>query len=845
MFRFQHASITLHVVLVIISTLTLILGAFGVAGYYYASEHEWSEFRQQHRHDSSRFALALSSAVWNMDREQIQQLMLSEMRIPYLHALTVSFARSRLQLVRDGAGRPVAGASSLPPGKLHLLSHPIVYEGETIGSVDLYASPAIVELRNRQLATYLAVAVLALDVAIALALIVSLRALVLNPIRRIGIYANGIVSETAATDQLQKLRFRGELERLKLSLDEMVKQLAARNADLRHLAERFRLVIRKLPIPIILYDNGGALLLINDKFCELYGYGQGDASSLLQLFVQAFPQPQRRQEVQQRWSQYLDAIQQRRLTAAPQFEFTCNGGGVKMVELSGIAIGEMTLVVVHDITDRKQAEYAVEKYRQHLEALVQQRTAELELARDMADSANRAKSVFLANMSHELRTPLNAVIGFSQLMARDSELSEAQRKNLNIINRSGNHLLSLINAVLELSKIEAGAVQLEPDTTNLAALLNETVDMVRVRADQAGLMLKTRYTHLPAYVVADGFKLKQALINLLGNAVKFTLAGEVQLSVDAIEQPAAEHGGQVQLAFAVADTGIGIEPENLARIFEPFVQLETHASQIGTGLGLSISRQFVQLMGGQLTVVSEPGRGSVFRFTLQLPLANDPCGNGAGGSHAGLLAGFTGRILIVDDNAEARILLHGLLQECRGELVDAENGEQAVAAFIAFRPQLVLMDWSMPRLSGLDAIRQIRQLPDGRQARIVVMSAHAFAEQRREALAAGADDFISKPIDSERFYQVLAQLLQLASAAQARPEPLPALQPGDLADLNDTRRNELIQALRELNPEMIAEVVASIGEENPVLAGRLNEMAEKMQYRQLWSLMGIAIAEGS
>lgn len=845
MSRIRHTSIATHVVILIVATLTLFLGIFGFSGYYYFSQHEWDGFRDKLSIRSDRVALGLEGLIWNMDQEQIRRLMKSEMRDPDTYAMLVRYGQQQQAVVRGRDGQLIFSDNPTIPAGLHAVNKNIVIENQSVGSVSIIATSQYLEARLRQAMLLLCLFILGLDIAITFALIVSIRYLVLKPLKLIGLYAGDVVSGTSSSASLQKFHFRGELEHLKNAIDQMVTQLGARNEELRESTEQFRTLIEKFPIPIGLHDNMGNVVVINEKFTELYGYQASDVRLMEQWFEQAYPDPRYREKVVQSWSVYLEKVKTDPSTRPALYELTCKNRQRKFVEISGIVTGDFTLAVLNDVTDRKQAEAAVEKYRLHLEALVQQRTAELELAKNVADTANRAKSIFLANMSHELRTPLNAVIGFSQLMAKDAELSAAQRKNLNIINRSGNHLLSLINAVLELSKIEAGATSLEPEVTNLSSLLNETLDMVRVRADQAGLALYAEFEKLPAYVIVDGFKLKQILINLLGNAIKFTLSGKVCFSVTS-KEIAAE---QVQLTFSVSDTGIGIEAENLTRIFQPFVQLDTHASQVGTGLGLAISRQFVELMGGQLAVESMPGQGSTFHFSLTLPIATLAAGEKENFSQGDLLAQFNGRILIADDNVEARMLLRGLLQHMHAQIAEVADGEKAQEKFSRFKPDIILMDWNMPKVNGLDAIRWIRQQSDGQAPKIIVMSAHAFSEKRQEALDAGADDFISKPLDAEKLYGILAHQMDLAASTRAEVVDVPAqrsveLCRADLAALTPGTHAELEQALCELNPELISKALLLVQSENPSLAAYLSEMAEKLQYRQLWLLLGISTTDG-
>ena len=279
------------------------------------------------------------------------------------------------------------------------------------------------------------------------------------------------------------------------------------------------------------------------------------------------------------------------------------------------------LALVRDITERKRAEEELRRYKDQLEETVQQRTSELLLARDAAETANKAKSVFLANISHELRTPLNAILGFSSLMRREPDVSPSQQERLDIINRSGEYLLTLINDVLEMAKIEAGRLQLESAPFDLGAMVRDVADMMRLRAEEKGLrLLLDQSSAFPRHIKGDEARLRQILINLTANAVKFTSHGGVTIRLG------LRRDDRPHLLIEVEDSGVGIKPEDQKRLFQPFVQLGEPAAQKGTGLGLTITRQFVELMGGSIGVASTPGKGSIFRVEL-------PGGTGGGGGH--------------------------------------------------------------------------------------------------------------------------------------------------------------------------------------------------------------------
>ncbi|MRR52364.1 MAG: PAS domain-containing hybrid sensor histidine kinase/response regulator, partial [Rhodocyclaceae bacterium] len=439
---------------------------------------------------------------------------------------------------------------------------------------------------------------------------------------------------------------------------------------------------------------------------------------------------------------------------------------------------------VQDVSKQKESEIQLDRYRLHLEELVEERTQQLAEAKEAAEAANRAKSIFLSNMSHELRTPLNAVLGFTQIMERDTNISDTHRRELATIGRSGRHLLSLINDVLEISRIEAGRTTVQNDPFDLEGTLTAVEEMIRVRAESKGLTLTVeRQGPLPPYVLGDAHHLRQVLINLLGNAVKFTDRGQVRLRV-VVE---GEH-----ILFEVADTGPGIAPEDRERIFQAFFQTEAGiAKGEGTGLGLTISREFVRLMGGELGVTSEPGKGSRFSFAIPLPPTVAPAGIDQQGTILGLAPGQAApRILVAEDRPDNQQVITELLNQTGFQVRVAANGREALDLFQAWHPHLVLMDMRMPVMDGYEATRAIRALPEGGSIPIVALTASAFEEERSQILAMGCNEMVRKPIEQDHLFGIIGRLLDLryvygekASTAAPPLQDLRAL-PADLrADL--------------------------------------------------------------
>jgi signal transduction histidine kinase/ligand-binding sensor domain-containing protein/FixJ family two-component response regulator len=469
-----------------------------------------------------------------------------------------------------------------------------------------------------------------------------------------------------------------------------------------------------------------------------------------------------------------------------------------------------------------------------LELQVDQRTRELRLARDAADSANRSKSAFLANMSHELRTPLNSILGFSALLREGKASGEQQQRDLEMINRSGHHLLGLINNVLDLAKVESGRTELHLEPCDLKNLVAEIAEMIRVRADEKNVALRVVETPgSPRAVRTDGVKLRQVLINLLGNAVKFTEKGSVTLTVNS---RAAEDGRRLVLIFEVEDTGIGIAADDQARIFDAFTQAGKPRTNKGTGLGLTISREFVKLMGGTIEVASTPGHGS--RFRVELPA--DPVKESElpqPETEEGRIIGVEldrpdYRVLIVEDGEENRIVLQRLMENAGFQVRCGEHGAQGVEMFQSWRPHFIWMDLRMPVMDGKEAVRRIRDLDGGRNTKIVAVTASAFASERDDVMAAGMDDFIRKPYRPSEIFDCMARHLGLRRVFRRsqKEQRRVLLSKEGLEALPRELVGELQTAIVRLDIEQVEGVIARISQYDPEIGQQLTHMAAHFAY---------------
>ncbi|HEY9738412.1 MAG TPA: ATP-binding protein [Trichocoleus sp.] len=585
------------------------------------------------------------------------------------------------------------------------------------------------------------------------------------------VYYQGFVRDISDRKRIEHERQRSEADRQRVEREREQAEEALRQSEARN-----RAMLAAIPDLMFLANSEGVYTeyLDTDALMDLLPPNFNPVGQ----HISAYLPP----EVAQRRLFYLQQVFATGQSQLYEQQFELDGK-LHFEEVRVVPSGpDEALFMVRDISERKQTELALlQKHQELIETLEQ-----LQQAKKSAEVANHAKSAFLANMSHELRTPLNGILGYTQVLMRDRTCTPKQQDGIRTIHQCGSHLLTLINDILDLSKIEAQKIELTPQEFHLGAFLDDVTSICQIRVDQKRLrFVYETVGSLPDGIQADEKRLRQILLNLLSNAIKFTSQGQVTFRVSSSSLPAPDEIALYRLRFEISDTGIGIAPDHLEQVFQPFEQVGDYARRAeGTGLGLTITQKLVTLMGGQLHVESTLGQGSRFWFEVDLP---GRLGAIAPPSLPTTLnvVGYEGRrraVLVVDDRQDNRAVVIGLLEALGFHLIEAGNGVEGLEKAVDCQPDLILADLVMPVMDGFEMTRRLRKLEAFRTTPIIASSASVFEFDRQRSQQAGYDDFLPKPIQAEELLHKLALYLDLTWVQDTSSESTatPTVDPAEL-----------------------------------------------------------------
>jgi len=603
--------------------------------------------------------------------------------------------------------------------------------------------------------------------------------------------------------------------------------------------KQFRLMFELAPTGMEISTLDGKFVRVNQAFCNAMGYTEEELLTFNFRDI-SFPDDiehsiQERNNLLKGYTSDFH-LEKRYVTKAGQIIYALIHVSL-LRDAEGNPSNFYTQII--DITERKMAEDELYRHRESLEMMIEERTKELQEAKHIAEMANHAKSNFLTNMSHEIRTPMNAILGFSQLMLHDRNITATQKKHLNTINRSGEHLLALINDILEMSKIESGRTKLNLTTFDIYALIHDLEAMFRVRTDSKNLHLDVEIDNdLPHHLVSDEGKLRQIFINIVGNAVKFTDNGGIAWRIRSDKK----NENSLRLIAEVEDTGLGISSEEIVKVFQPFEQSYSGVKTGGgTGLGMPISLEFARMMGGDIKVVSEPGWGSIFRLEVNVQV-----GEAYAVEQEILQRNVIGlkpgqgvyRILIVDDKLENRQLLTEILKLPGFEIMEASNGEEAVAAFEQWDPHLILMDMHMPVMTGYEAIRIIKSTQKGLKTPIIAISASAFVEDKKKVLESGVDSFVRKPFKEYEIFEAIEASLHVQymfdeDISLVHEKETMKFSAEILTELPRDLRDKMRIAVINADLDHLLNLISEVEKQSPQIAEQLKNLANNFKYDTL------------
>lgn len=610
---------------------------------------------------------------------------------------------------------------------------------------------------------------------------------------------------------LSKVKVFLELARYRIELEQLVND---RTAALKEEERKLRSIFENTPDYIFNIDQTGDISFINAP----PNYGHLLGTSIFDLIDQnEFDQQQNA----------INAVFLRQEKTALESSLTLPWLPASIpcaFRLSPILVQQKVvscLLIARDITDSKLAELArIEKLR--------------------AEAENTAKSKFLAGMSHEIRTPMNAILGYTQLLKREQNLTDKQNRYLEVIESSGEHLLALIDSVLDMARIESGRMILSPSKFSLVELILDITRMFQLAANKKGLELSfTPSATTPRWIFADPNKIRQVIINLVGNAIKFTTIGSIRVTsglCDALSD-------QSRLFINVQDSGCGISPEKIQAIFEPFIQVDNSNSQIGVGLGLAVSREIARLMGGSLTAESQLEQGSTFRFEFPAAITEEPLVADVTKECYSVTDSGISQVLVVDDDQDNLNLIGNILASTGLNVLLADNGNEALRLFKEFNPGLVILDYQMQPVSGLEVAENIRHHEGHNETPIVMITASPFEENRTQSLKAGASAFLAKPFRSKDLFNVIQQVsnIQFKQHKQDIPK-LNSLPPMDLSRIDPSElpaalAQSLRKAIRTGYLDEISQTIAKIENTHASIGQALKALAENYQYTKILALL--------
>ena len=754
--------------LILVMVYTLLLSIpVGVVNVWITHRQEAARQQEQVEAVRSLFGLQLAKAVWDFDQASAQQVLSQLDRFPALQGVEVTSPDLHASYVKQGT-KPA------PSDKVQSFALMSPEGGMEIGQLRLSLDATALH-EQVWTAVLRTIAVVGVEMVLFAILIFALmRRSVTLPVLALSRHVHNMTPErldepaplphTKGPSELHELAI--GVTRLQSALREQLAQRDAISQTLKMSEARLKLIADGTPNQLWTAHPDGGLDYVSKSALN---YAGAEPDRFLGNAWVAMIHPDDLPLCKAHWAECLQT--------GAMYQIDCRlrrfDGVFRWHALMAVPQQDDSGAIVKwfgsstDIHGRKEAEHALDQHRIHLEQLVSERTAALFTAKEAAEAASRAKSTFLANMSHEIRTPLNAIVGLAQLM-RGEGITEPQARRLDSIHGASHHLLSVINDILDLSKIEAGRMELEHIDFSMDHLLNGVVSIVAESAGDKGLVLSTDAEGVPAWLRGDETRLRQALLNYVGNGVKFTERGGVTLRARVLHR----EGEDLLVRFEVQDTGIGVAADKVPLLFQAFEQADASTTRQygGTGLGLAVAKGIAQLMGGEAGVDSTVGVGSTFWFTARLQrghavgASSEPTFSSKPDVEAerGLEQHAQARILVVEDNALNRAVAEGMLHVAGMNVELACDGLEALNRAREQSYDLVFMDMQMPVMNGIEATRAIRALPGWAHVPIVAMTANAFGEDRAACLAAGMNDFLTKPVDMKALHAVLLRWLAQA-----------------------------------------------------------------------------------